>query len=149
MLKDTSKEAVYLNIEKLTQPQTLTDAIQMSKIDGYDVTQKIKKIGRDRRNKIRAEKRKKRMKAFRHTMYRVFHFGKKHPDEIYSELNSPAVISKLYSDLINNPGKTYNLDRKMFLTENGSWLVGPKISETREYEDSIWFNKFNKVERNA
>lgn len=132
MLEDTSKEVVYLDIEKMTQPQTLTDAIQMSKIDGYDVTQKIKKICRDRRKKIRAERRKKRMKAFRHTIYRVFHFGKKHPDEIYSELNSPAVISKLYSDLINNPGETYNLDRKMFLTENGSWLVGPKISKQEE-----------------
>lgn len=132
MLEDTSKEYVYLDIEKLTQPRTLTDAIQMSKIDGYDVTQMIKKIGRDRRKKIRAERRKKRMKTFRHTMYRVFHFGKKHPDEIYSELNSPAVISKLYSDLINNPGETYNLDRKMFLTENGSWLVGPKISKQEE-----------------
>lgn len=146
MLKDMSKEVVYLNIEKLTRPKTLTDAIQMAKIDGYDVTQKIKKIDRDRRNKIRAERRKKRMKAFRHTMYRVFHFGKKHPDEIYSELNSPAAISKLYSDLINNPGETYNLDRKMFLTENGSWLVGPKISEMRECEDGIGFKK---VERNA
>ena len=132
MLEDTSKEYVYLDIEKLTQPRTLTDAIQMSKIDGYDVTQMIKKIGRDRRKKIRAERRKKRMKTFRHTMYRVFHFGKKHPDEIYSEYYTPAMIANLYSDLINNPGETYNLDRKMFLTENGSWLVGPKISKQEE-----------------
>lgn len=134
MAEKEIKEIIDMDIEAIKEPKTLTESIKMSKIDGYDITRKMKKIGRDRRKKLRNERRRRRrrMKNFRHTMYRIFHFGKKHPDEIYSEYYTPAMIANLYSDLINNPGKTYNLDRKMFLTENGSWLVGPKISKQEE-----------------
>lgn len=101
---------------------------KMALTGGSDVCNFYKKMVREEKKKKRIEHRKNQRKKFSRLMYRIFHFGKIHPDEYLERYYSDEKIEELFKEIkTDQSSKLQNLNRKMYLTENGSWLVGEKI----------------------
>lgn len=101
---------------------------KMALTSGSDVRDFFKKMVREEKKKKRIEHRKNQRKKFSRLMYRIFHFGKIHPDEYLERYYSDEKIEELFKEMkTDQSSELQNLNRKMYLTENGSWLVGEKI----------------------
>ena len=127
--EEMKKEIEIYNSLVKPKDKYVKEMTQMVEITGSDVIKKFKQICKDYKKKKKQQRREIRRKEIKYFLYKLTHFGKEHPDVFQKNYYTEEMLSSLYDGLKNQKNRTCNLNRKMFLTGNGSWLVGPKIYE--------------------
>ncbi len=120
-------------IKKYNENKILSEMRRKSAISGYDVEKMMKKVFKEEKKKKRAKicyERKKRLYYF---IYKNFHFGMEHPDVLAEKRYTNDNFLNLYRDYQEDKGKDMgNIKRKMWLNDDGSFMVGKKLVEENE-----------------